>query len=91
LIPNRSRAWPNREAKNNSCIGIKTRPLSGTYIAVEPFHLDRYIGEQIFRFNNRATPNNPLTNADRFALALSQIAGKRLQLKELTGKVPGSC
>jgi hypothetical protein len=25
------------------------RGLTGTYISVEPFHLDRYVGEQVFR------------------------------------------
>ena len=29
------------------------RGLNGTYIAVEPFHLFRYVDEQAFRFNNR--------------------------------------
>ena len=42
------------------------RSLSGTYVAVEPFHLDRYVQEQVFRFNNRATKDNPLNDADRF-------------------------
>lgn len=63
------------------------RGLKGTYVAVEPFHLDRYIAEQVFRYNNRATKDNPLNDADRFALAVSQIAGKRLTYAELTGKV----
>ena len=62
------------------------RGLKGTYIAVEPFHLDRYVGEQVFRFNNRATKDNPLNDADRFMLAVSQISGKRLTYAELTGK-----
>ena len=62
------------------------RGLRGTYVAVEPFHLDRYVDEQVFRYNNRATKDNPLNDADRFALALSQIAGKRLTYAELTGK-----
>jgi transposase-like protein len=62
------------------------RGLRGTYVAVEPFHLDRYVGEQVFRYNNRATRDNPLTDADRFCLALSQIAGQRLTYAELTGK-----
>jgi transposase-like protein len=62
------------------------RGLKGTYIAVEPFHLDRYIDEQVFRYNNRATKDNPLTDSDRFLLALSQVAGKRLTFAELTGK-----
>ena len=37
------------------------RGLKGTYVAVEPFHLDRYVDEQVFRYNNRATKDNPLT------------------------------
>jgi transposase-like protein len=65
------------------------RGLKGTYIAVEPFHLDRYVTEQVFRFNNRATKENPLDDADRFMLAVSQIAGRRLTYAELTGKVEG--
>jgi hypothetical protein len=63
------------------------RGLRGTYVAVEPFHLERYVDEQVFRFNNRATKENPMTDSDRFILALSQIAGKRLTYAELTGKV----
>ena len=62
------------------------RGLKGTYVAVEPFHLDRYVDEQMFRYNNRATKDNPLNDADRFMLAVSQIAGKRLTYRELTGK-----
>jgi transposase-like protein len=63
------------------------RGLNGTYVAVEPFHLERYLDEQMFRFNNRATKDNPLNDADRFMLAVSQISGKRLTYAELTGKV----
>jgi transposase-like protein len=62
------------------------RSLRGTYVAVEPFHLDRYVTEQVFRFNNRATKDNPLNDADRFSLAMSQVSGKRLTYAELTGK-----
>jgi len=63
------------------------RGLKGTYVAVEPFHLERYVDEQVFRFNNRATKYAPMTDSDRFIVALSQIAGKRLTYAELTGKV----
>jgi len=63
------------------------RTLRGTYVAVEPFHLDQYLSEQIFRYNNRTTKENPLTDLDRFSLVLSQIVGKRLTYAELTGKV----
>ena len=62
------------------------RGISGTYVSVEPFHLFRYLDEQTFRYNNRATQDNPLNDADRFALALSQIVGKRLTYQHLTGK-----
>lgn len=63
------------------------RSLGGTYVSVEPFHLFRYVDEQAFRYNNRATRDNPLTDADRFQYALSQIVGKRLTFAEVTGKV----
>lgn len=66
------------------------RGLRGTYVAVEPYRLDRYITEQVFRFNNRATKDNPLNDADRFALVMSQIAGKRLTYADLTGKGQGA-
>lgn len=62
------------------------RGLRGTYVAVEPFHLTRYIDEQVFRFNNRATKDNPLNDADRFAAAMRQVAGRRLTYANLTGK-----
>jgi transposase-like protein len=65
---------------------LTKRALHGTYVSVEPFHLFRYLDEQAFRYNNRTDK----TNADRFSIALSQIAGKRLQFKELTGQVEGS-
>ena len=62
------------------------RGLRGTYVAVEPFHLDRYVDEQVFRFNNRGSKENPVNDGDRFKLLLSQIAGKRLTFAEVTGK-----
>ncbi len=62
------------------------RGLGGTYVAVEPFHLFRYVDEQAFRFNNRATRDNPLNDSDRFDLAVRQVVGKRLTYADLTGK-----
>ena len=62
------------------------RGLKGTYISVEPFHLFRYVDEQAFRYNNRATQDNPMNDGDRFDLAVSQIVGKRLTYAEVTGK-----
>jgi len=62
------------------------RSLKGTYVAVEPFHLDHYLDEQVFRYNNRATKDNPLTDSDRFAYLMAKVAGKRLTYATLTGK-----
>jgi transposase-like protein len=57
------------------------RGLHGTYISVEPFHLFRYLDEQAFRYNNRK-----MTDAERFAVVMKQIVGRRITYKELTGK-----
>ena len=57
------------------------RGINGTYVAVEPYHLFRYLDEQAFRFNYRDA-----TDAMRFNLAVSQIVGKRLTYSQLTGK-----
>jgi transposase-like protein len=63
------------------------RGVGGTYVAVEPFHLFRYVDEQAFRFNNRKDADgNVISDYERFKSALSQIVGKRLTYKELTGK-----
>jgi len=59
------------------------RGLRGTYVAVEPFHLDRYVDEQVFRFNNR---EKPMDDYARFEKVLGQVAHKRLTYAELTGK-----
>jgi len=64
------------------------RGLNGTNVAVEPFHMQRYLDEQMFRYNNRKDENGrKLPDAERFTPALSQIAGKRLTFAEVTGKV----
>jgi transposase-like protein len=80
-----------RDQVHTNCLenfwSLMKRNLAGTYVCVEPFHLDRYLDEQMFRFNNRATKDNPLNDTDRFLLALSQVANKRLTYAELTGKV----
>ncbi len=58
------------------------RGLNGTYISVEPVHLDRYVEEQVFRFNLR----HKHTDADRFKAVLKDIVGRRLTYAELTGR-----
>jgi hypothetical protein len=56
------------------------RGLKGTYVSVEPFHLFRYLDEQVFRFNERKRNDH-----GRFKALLSAIVGKRLTYKELIG------
>ncbi len=58
------------------------RGLNGTYISVEPFHLDRYVDEQVFRFNRRKDHDD----AGRFKSVLKDIVGRRLTYAELTGR-----
>jgi transposase-like protein len=62
------------------------RGIAGTYVAVEPFHLFRYLDEQVFRYNNRGSRENKVTDSDRFDMIVRKIIGKRLTFAALTGK-----
>jgi transposase-like protein len=62
------------------------RGIAGTYVAVEPFHLFRYLDEQMFRYNNRGNRENKVTDSDRFDMIVRKIIGKRLTFAALTGK-----
>jgi hypothetical protein len=59
------------------------RGLNGTYISVEPYHLDRYVDEQVFRFNLRKKH----TDLSRFKAVLKDVVGRRLTYAELTGRL----
>lgn len=56
------------------------RSLKGTYVSVEPFHLNAYVTEQAFRFNERKD-----SDYGRFAKVLSSVVGRRLTYRELIG------
>ena len=56
------------------------RTIKGTYVSVEPFHLDKYLAEQTFRFNERKVKDN-----DRFVGVLEAVSGKRLTYDQLIG------
>ncbi len=56
------------------------RALKGTYVSVEPFHLFRYVDEQVLRFNTRK-----VGDGERFAQVAANIIGKRLTYAELIG------
>jgi transposase-like protein len=63
------------------------RGLKGTYISVEPFHLFRYLDEQVYRYNHRKDETGePMNDGQRFDIAVRQIVGKRLTWDHLTGK-----
>jgi transposase-like protein len=59
------------------------RGIKGTYVSVEPFHLFRYLDEQVFRYNLRDLPHD----GARFEHLASHLFGKRLTYAEVTGKV----
>jgi transposase-like protein len=56
------------------------RTIKGTYISIDPFHVTRYLDEQVFRFNNRRA-----SDGDRFIEMIGAIVGKRLTYRGLTG------
>lgn len=60
---------------------VLKRTIGGTYTHVDPRHLDRYLSEQVFRFNERESKDGP-----RFAKATKGADGKRLTYKSLTAK-----
>jgi len=57
------------------------RMLNGTYIHVDAAHLQRYLDEQVFRFDERKK-----NDAGRFATVMPGIVGRRLTWKALVGK-----
>jgi hypothetical protein len=63
---------------------LLARVLEGTYVAVEPFHIEAYLDEQCWRFNNRK-----MNDGMRFNLAMGGFDGKRVTYAELTGKTAG--
>jgi transposase-like protein len=56
------------------------RSIKGTYVSVDPFHVFRYVNEQVFRFNHRDGKDG-----DRFRTVLNAVVGKRLTYAELAG------
>jgi transposase-like protein len=81
-------AYVNGEVHTNGLENfwsLLKRGVHGTYVSVEPFHLFRYVDEQVFRYNNRKGITD-MNDYDRFRLMMSQIVGKRLTWNQLTGK-----
>jgi transposase-like protein len=57
------------------------RSLHGTYVAVNPEHLFRYVDERVFSYNLRH-----LDDFGRFQATLQHVTGRRLTYAELTGR-----
>jgi transposase-like protein len=57
------------------------RAIRGTYVAVAAFHLERYVDEEAFRFNNR-----DVGDGLRFQRVLRAVVGKRLTYRVLTAQ-----
>ncbi len=57
------------------------RTITGTYIQIGRCHVERYLDEQSFRYNNRKD-----SDAERFVKAVSQIFGRKLTYEKLTGR-----
>ncbi len=58
------------------------RGLNGTDISARPFHLDKYVDEQVIRYNNR----KDIGDSGQLALCAEQGFGRRLAYEEPTGK-----
>ena len=56
------------------------RSIKGTYVSVEPYHLFRYLDEQVYKFNNRVG-----TDAERFVGLVRAVVGRRVTYAQLTG------
>lgn len=60
------------------------RTIKGTYVSVSPAHLQKYVEEQVFRFNARHG-----NDKERFVQLLESISGKRLTYSQLIGYETG--
>lgn len=67
-----------------SFFSVFKRTIKGTYIAPRHQHLQRYVNEQVFRFNEREE-----SDGYRFTKAAKTVEGKRLTYRELIGKAGG--
>ena len=54
------------------------RCIRGTHVHVAPFHLDRYLDEETWRFNFRR-----LTDGQRFNAVMQGVVGKRITYRLL--------
>jgi len=83
-VINHAESYVDGQIHTNGCENfwsLLKRGINGTYVSVEPYHLFRYLDEQMFRYNKRHA-----TASDRFVQLCSMVAGRRLTWNKLTGK-----
>jgi len=83
-VINHVKEYVNGHIHTNNIEGfwsVFKRTLKGTYVRPSPEHLQRYVEEQVYRFNERENTDGP-----RFAKATKGADGKRLTYKALTVK-----
>jgi hypothetical protein len=62
-------------------LSVHKRTLGGTYVAPRPKHVDAYLDEHVFRFNERTEKDGP-----RFTKALKGADARRVTYQDLIGK-----
>ena len=80
IVVHGKKQYVNGRASTNTLEGwfaLLKRGVMGTFHHVSEEHLDRYVDEFAFRYNNRKT-----TDAERTVNAIKKVSGKRLMYKE---------
>jgi hypothetical protein len=69
----------------NTMIGNVKRAINGTYHAIKPNHLPRYLAEFCYRFNRRFQLDDMLPRFAYFAVRTPPMTGRLLKLAEAYG------
>jgi transposase-like protein len=80
IVDHATGEYVNGDTHTNTVEGwfsLLKRGVTGTFHHVSEQHLDRYVDEFVFRYNNRKT-----TDAERAVKAIKKIEGKRLYYKD---------
>lgn len=87
IVSHSAREYSRGDAHTNTiegCFSILKRGLIGTYHKCGEQHLQRYVNEFDFRYNNRAALG--VNDIQRTATALKGISGKRLTYRRTHGR-----
>jgi transposase-like protein len=82
-VDHRAREYVRGQVHTNSVENfwsLLKRAIKGTYVSVDPFHLHRYVGEQVFRYNVQG-----MSEKGRFIQVARDIVGRRLTYAKLIG------